>query len=102
MIPFIIQPLVENAIKHGVGSFEKGGTISISVEKSDLQVVISVKNSVGPAPVQMHKSGTDLHTLSRRISSAFGSAGTLLVDNKGDEFVVRISVPLRRGIENVH
>jgi LytS/YehU family sensor histidine kinase len=97
VIPFIIQPLVENAIKHGVGSFQTGGTISVSVEKSDMQVRISVRNNVGPAPVQMHKSGTGLHTLSRRISSAFGSAGTLLIDNKEDEFVVRISVPLRTG-----
>jgi two-component system, LytTR family, sensor kinase len=102
VIPFIIQPLVENAIKHGVGSFEQGGNISISVEKSGLQVKILVKNSVGPSPAQMHKSGTGLYTLSRRISSAFGSAGVFLIDNKGNEFVVSITVPLNKGTLNAH
>lgn len=97
ILPFIIQPLIENAIKHGIGSMEQGGSIALHVGKTDQQVIISVANSVGSVPSPTHKkSGTGLDTLSRRITSAFGSDAAFVVENRGNEFKVTISFLLKR------
>ncbi|TKG95820.1 hypothetical protein EYV94_05870 [Puteibacter caeruleilacunae] len=45
---FIIQPLVENAVKHGISKSIKGGEIHIKIYKEEDQVVIAVEDN-GPA-----------------------------------------------------
>jgi LytS/YehU family sensor histidine kinase len=97
VIPFIIQPLVENAIKHGIDLMEQGGVISMYVGKTDQNTIISVVNNIGPLPPPTRKkSGTGLDTLSRRITAAFGSDVTFSIENKGNEFKVTITIPLKR------
>ena len=39
-----IQPLVENAVKHGVGMKEDGGTVTISVHAEDGQIVLAIRD----------------------------------------------------------
>ena len=39
-----VQPLVENAVKHGVGMKEDGGTVTISVHAEDGQIVLAIRD----------------------------------------------------------
>jgi sensor histidine kinase YesM len=97
VIPFIIQPLIENAIKHGIDLMEQGGVISLYVGKTEKNVVLSVSNTIGSVPPPTgKKSGTGLDTLSRRITAAFGSDATFSIEHKGNEFKVTITFPLKR------
>ncbi len=43
--PLIIQPLVENAMIHGIGNMEKGGIINISLDKSDTVIRMGVQDN---------------------------------------------------------
>jgi len=46
--PITLQPIVENAVKHGVGQKEGGGTIAVSVCQTDEDYLITVSdNGVG-------------------------------------------------------
>ena len=40
--PLTIQPLVENAVRHGVATYEKGGMVYINAHRSDGNVIIEV------------------------------------------------------------
>ena len=42
--PFIIQPLVENAVLHGISPLPEGGTIQVSAEISDGELVVKVRD----------------------------------------------------------
>jgi len=42
--PLSIQPIVENAVKHGIGQKEGGGTITISVRETDNEFLVSVSD----------------------------------------------------------
>ncbi len=43
--PLLLQPLVENAIKHGFKNIEYQGTIDISFTKSDNRIIIAVTDN---------------------------------------------------------
>lgn len=46
--PLVVQPLLENAIEHGVGPLERGGHIALSADLRDGSLVLSVEdNGVG-------------------------------------------------------
>src|SRR5580658_2207475 len=51
--PLLVQPLVENAVKHGVASLTEGGEISLSAHVSNGALRFSVENHFDPdAPLQ--------------------------------------------------
>jgi sensor histidine kinase YesM len=43
--PLSIQPLVENAVKHGIMSLSRGGTITIAIHRQDDEVVIDIRDN---------------------------------------------------------
>jgi len=48
--PLALQPLVENAVRHGIEPADKGGTIEIRTRRRRDRVLISVTNTVAPGP----------------------------------------------------
>ncbi|HHV11710.1 MAG TPA: histidine kinase [Clostridiales bacterium] len=73
-----IQPLVENAIKHGLCKKDGGGTVHISAEKSGGSIIIKVSDTgIGMCLEQLNKlknaessnEGVGLFSVSRRIKS---------------------------------
>lgn len=102
MVPGLtLQPLVENAIRHGIGKRREGGTIKITVERLDDFWVVSVANEVAllddPAslkPEQVFKSGHSLANTRDRLSLAFHGQATVafLQDEVWARTVLRIPV----------
>jgi two-component system sensor histidine kinase AlgZ len=50
--PLALQPLIENAVRHGIEPADKGGTIEIRTRRRRDRVLISVTNTVGPGPTR--------------------------------------------------
>lgn len=50
--PLALQPLIENAVRHGVEPADKGGTIEIRTRRRRDRVLISVTNTVVPGPTR--------------------------------------------------
>ena len=88
--PLVVQPLVENSLRHGMGSRIDGVTISISIarQQDDLVVVVADDGAgFPPAPVER----TGLGNLRQRLSAIYGERASLLVGSpsRGAEVTVR-------------
>jgi len=71
--PLMIQPLVENAIQHGIAPSVSGGDITLRVRHSDNNVEITVENTcthMDPG----HKSGVGLKNIRERLNALYGDA----------------------------
>ncbi|MFN8354584.1 MAG: histidine kinase [Spirosomataceae bacterium] len=73
--PMILQPLVENAIKHGLSSLIEGGTVGISVKKRDTHIHFEVADTgVGLSDDQeIIGKGIGLTNTNLRLEKMFGS-----------------------------
>jgi two-component system sensor histidine kinase AlgZ len=94
--PLLLQPLVENAVKHGVEPSDAGAEIRISSERRGGMVVIKVTNTV-PAGQGPGGHGLALDNVRDRLGLLHdlqGSFRTALVDGV---YQVRIEVPLAGG-----
>ncbi len=93
--PLTLQPVVENAVRHGVARRIEGGTISIAVQRSQQELVISVTNPVDeiPAPDDLFRPGHALWNIRERLQLTYGSRASLAVASDGATVTVVISVP---------
>lgn len=106
--PFLLQPLVENAIKHGILPKAEGGTIQIAIQQSDDALILSVSDdgvglkflggewAFGDGASQTHA----LSLLRRRLFALYGSQSEIAIKGgpgKSTEAVVRIPFVLESG-----
>ncbi len=90
----MLQPLVENAVYHGIAQLPQGGVISIQVSRSAEQLTVTVAN---PAPQDSgHRTGMHmaLANIEQRLQGLFGDAGSLEVSKSDGSYRVELSYPL--------
>jgi two-component sensor histidine kinase len=94
--PLITQPLVENAIKHGVGRSSRPVDILIDARRTGSELVVTVAQSGGDA-ILASPSGTGLglRNVAERLQLHFGAMGRLSTERQLDGFVARLSLPVR-------
>ncbi|MEO9116480.1 MAG: histidine kinase [Gemmatimonadaceae bacterium] len=93
----LLQPLVENALRHGIARSINGGTVVISSSRSGESVCVTVWND-GPAlPGDgVARRGVGLRNTEERLQRLYGEAGHLSIRNDPRGGVmVRVSVPWR-------
>ena len=89
--PLVLQPLVENALAHGIGSRLTGGTIGITVRGGE-SLTIRVKDD-GPGFPARWKEGTGLGNLRERLRAIYGERASLDVASDADGAQVTVTVP---------
>jgi signal transduction histidine kinase len=92
---FALQPLVENAIRHGIGPRRDGGTVRVSARRDDGRVELLVSDDgLGADPSVVDASGgTGLRTLRQRLALDDTLDGRVEVETApGAGFRVRVSV----------
>ena len=92
--PLSIQPLVENAIKHGIEPARAGGTVSISLHRSAQAVVITVRNPAAADATLSAGHGIGLSAVRSRLqvfTHGHGGVATGVVDG---EHVATLTLPL--------
>lgn len=93
----LLQPLYENAVKHGVYESTEKVVIRTSAHKEDGLVVISVSNNIDPESVVTRKgAGIGLVNVRSRLELFFGEKADLTVTRKDDSFNVTIKFPYRK------
>ncbi len=99
LIPVLsVQPLVENAIKHGLSTRPDGGWLRLSAKLHDGVVTIAVEDSgAGPTmEVAGHPAGAGvgLANVSRRLQLCFGADAEVTMEQSASGTKVQFSVPL--------
>ena len=93
--PLLLQPLVENAVKHGVEPSASGARIRVSTQRRGSSVVIKVSNTVEPGPAHSSAGhGLALNNVRERLSLLHDVLGRFQYGLKDGVFQVRIEVPI--------
>ncbi|MBN7277976.1 sensor histidine kinase [Vibrio cholerae] len=79
MPPMLIQPLVENAVSHGIEPKAEGGTIRMSIEVTDNWFELSVEDNGMGLSETPKGNGIALQSVRDRLSGLFGHEGLLTV-----------------------
>jgi two-component system sensor histidine kinase AlgZ len=90
--PLLLQPLVENAVRHGVEPNAEGGDIEISTRSRGAEVEIVVRNSFG-APTRQLGHGMALRNVRQRLRLMHDVAARFEVEPGERSFQVRIVLP---------
>jgi sensor histidine kinase YesM len=90
--PLLLQPLVENAVKHGIDPSEAGGSVTISVAATDKQLQIIVADT-GVGMSSSAQAGTGLDNVRQRLRALYGDRASLSVtENKPSGVVVELNI----------
>ncbi|WP_268042385.1 ATP-binding protein [Clostridium aestuarii] len=106
ILPLILQPLVENAVKHGVYPKREGGTVQISIKEDEEGIIIIVADDgVGMTSKKlesllndknMQKVGIGLQNTNKRLQKNYGHGLDIQSSlNKGT--TITIKIPNKRG-----
>ena len=94
----LLQPLVDNAVKHGISKLPQGGEIGISVHREGDSLHLEVKDN-GPglsSPSTLPTNGLGLSVTRERLESLYGQEQSMeLISPAEGGAVIRISIPLR-------
>ena len=92
----ILQPMVENAVKHGIAKRAQGGAIRISARRNDGMLTLSVCNDGPslPADWEAARAGIGISNVRTRLQSLYGTACELRMENQSSGGVeVSVSLP---------
>jgi two-component system, LytTR family, sensor histidine kinase AlgZ len=92
--PLLLQPLVENAVTHGVGQLVNGGVVRLSAHRNSDSVKIVVENRCDPDRAESRGTGIGLANTRRRVETYFGDRARVDVKNDPEWFRVELSLPL--------
>ena len=95
MVPhMVLQPIVENAVRHGLGQSEEAVGIDIEARRNDGQLVLTVSDDGrGSAEGALKRRGVGLTNTENRLAALYGGAGSLLVERRAPRGV-RVTVAL--------
>lgn len=91
--PLVLQPLVENAIKHGISNSIEGGTITISTQKKNDRLFITVENPIDDEAPKKKGAGMGMEIVRNRLQALYGGDGDLKIAVQGNMFQVIVFLP---------
>jgi two-component system LytT family sensor kinase len=98
----ILQPLVENAVKHGVDKISSAGKIRIAARREVDRLVLTVSDN-GPGPSKIAKlddAGVGLANIRQRLEQLYGGEASLtLAESPNGGTVAQITMPFRSRAE---
>jgi two-component system, LytTR family, sensor histidine kinase AlgZ len=98
--PLLLQPLVENAVVHGIAHLIEGGWIRLDVSATDGRLVVAVENLFDPEAPPRRKGGVGLANVRQRLAARYGPQASFEAKANGNHFRVAITVPIEQPVEN--
>ncbi|HMO79362.1 MAG TPA: histidine kinase [Pyrinomonadaceae bacterium] len=99
----ILQPLVENAIKHGISERKDGGLVTVAARRIEVapdsaMLEVSVENTAPPRPLRTRTGGVGIYNIENRLRSHFGYNASFRLD-LSDPVRTRalVSIPIADG-----
>ena len=100
MVPsLVLQPLVENAVKHGIAGLVEGGTIRLKAECDDEYLRVRVENEFDPDAPAPRKSGLGLANVRSRLQTRYEEQARLDTAISDNYYVVEVTMPCEFQVE---
>ena len=100
--PFLLQPLVENAVFHGIEPAVGPGTVSIIIARRGPVVHIEIANPLPDPSSQQPGNRMALDNIRERLMLFYDLEATLDTEQGADTYRVRIVLPFRSALERPH
>jgi two-component system sensor histidine kinase AlgZ len=94
--PLVLQPLLENAVYHGIEPLAEGGIINIDIHEKSGQLYLSVSNPLSGRAVQSEGHQLALSNIRERLALLFDVEAEYRVERNDDSYHVHIVIPLRK------
>src|SRR5262245_22766929 len=91
--PLVLQPLVENAVTHGIAGLVEGGTIAIDARRVADRLELSVVNPADPDRPRRRGHGVGLKNVRDRLGTRYGTSARVDAHEENGVFVVDIGLP---------
>ncbi|MCU1339300.1 MAG: periplasmic sensor signal transduction histidine kinase [Bryobacterales bacterium] len=91
--PLVLQPLIENAIKHGIATMVDGGIVRLEGRIKDGRLAVRVENSFDPEAPSPRRHGLGLRNVRNRLETRFGDAAHLHVAAQNNRFSAEMVFP---------
>ena len=95
--PLILQPLVENALKHGIAGLVEGGEIRIGARCSGGLLTVWVENPFDTEDRPKTGAGVGLANVRRRLENEFGDEARLRSGRTGAVYRAEVVIPIGEG-----
>ncbi len=89
----LLQPLLENAIYHGIEPRPAGGTVEINGERSGELLSLVVRNPLGTSVREREGNQLALENIRERLALHYGARALLKAGRFGDEYIVTLRFP---------
>lgn len=96
--PMILQPIVENSVKHGIGPKDEGGTIRITIKKNGNYVYFEIADDGlginANKGIKEHGSGVGISVSDKRLRKMYGQESRLNLEADESGFKVKFKIPV--------
>ncbi|GMR19749.1 MAG: histidine kinase [Gammaproteobacteria bacterium] len=94
-----LQPMLENAIYHGIETRFGGGTVKIDMWTESDMLNIMISNPLADVPSKGHTKGNKIaqENTRQRLQTQFGSSATMQAFEEGGQYHVKLKMPIIRG-----
>ena len=92
--PMTLQPLLENAIKHGIRQVDGGGTIAVDAQVRGSVLRIAVVNPVAPEDAPAGAHGVGLRNIRERLAVLYGPRASITWQRSETAFAIEIHLPV--------
>jgi two-component system sensor histidine kinase AlgZ len=93
----VLQPLVENAVTHGIAHVLEGGVIRIAAERGAAILRIRVDNPCDRDRPAGRGTGVGLANVRARLRTLYGTDAALSTQEVDGRFIAQIDVPIEKG-----
>ncbi len=95
ILSFCLQPLLENAIKHGVEALNDGGRLSVKLQRIKSGIYLEVLNPLPARAKEMENlSGMGFKNLKSRMTELYGDTYKMLIHKGEKAFSVKLYLPM--------
>lgn len=91
--PLLLQPLIENAINHGIAHLIEGGTIKLQATRLGTRLTIHIENPTDPDRPKSRGSGFGLENVRKRLRTLYNSDARLDTKESMNIFYTELSLP---------
>jgi hypothetical protein len=91
--PLILQPLVENAVTHGIARVLEGGVIRLGISRDNGRCAIVLENPCDPDGAAPRSGGVGLDNVRRRLDAMFGREASMDTHAEAGQFRVELHLP---------